>query len=150
MPVLQLPSEEATEQNRAKKALTMKLEIGLALAALTLASPALARDIFAGDYAGSVSGCPKQINCNWIIDPNKGGKTYSVRFEAENWATNTQLCKIKGTLTRQGKRLVGTLDDGQPVEIGFNRDNDLVVSKTTNKPCGLDLPLNGTYGMIGD
>jgi len=129
----------------------MKLKIGLALATLTLAvSPALARDYFAGDYAGSVGGCPKQINCNWIIDPNKGGKTYSVRFEAENWATNTQLCKIKGTLNRQGKRLVGTLDDGQPIEIGFNRENDLVVSKTTNKPCGLDLPLNGTYGMIGD
>jgi hypothetical protein len=129
----------------------MELKFGLALATLTLAaSPVFARDLFAGDYAGSVGGCPKQINCNWTMDPNKGGKTYSVQFEAENWATNTQLCKLKGTLTRQGKRLVGNLDDGQPIEISFAPDGDLVVSKTTNKLCGLSLPLNGSYGMIGD
>ncbi|MBO1909688.1 hypothetical protein J4G37_33425 [Microvirga sp. 3-52] len=129
----------------------MKLKIGLALAAFTLAaSPVLARDYFVGDYASKVGACPKQVNCSWFIEPNKGGKTYSVEFEAENWSTNTHLCKIKGTLNRQGKRLVGALDDGQPIEIGFNNAGDLVVSKTTNRPCGLSLPLNGAYGIVAD
>jgi hypothetical protein len=129
----------------------MTLKIGLALAAFTLAaSPALARDYFVGDYASKVGACPKQVNCSWLIEPNRSGKTYSVEFEAENWSTNTHLCKIKGTLTRQGTRLVGNLDDGQPIEMVVNRNHDLVVSKTTNRPCGLSLPLNGAYGIVAD
>jgi hypothetical protein len=139
------------EQEPTKDTPNVTLKIGLALAAFTLAaSPALARDYYVGDYASKVGACPKQVNCSWLIEPNKGGKTYSVEFEAENWATNTQLCKIKGTLNRQGKRLAGDLDDGQPIEIGFNNAGDLVVSKTTNGSCGLSLPLNGACGIVAD
>jgi hypothetical protein len=137
----------------------MKLKIGLALAALTLAaSPAFARDPFVGGYDGGDNVCARNVSCSLIIsDPLDGGKAYDVDFEAEQQGrsadgliTRKTLCKTTVRMSRDGKRLKGSLADGQTIELAATGGASITVSKSSGRPCGLPFSISGLYEAIGD
>jgi hypothetical protein len=133
----------------------MKIKIGLGLAALTLAaSPALARDPFVGGYDAL---CTKDVTCSLIVDRADGGKTYDVEFEAEQQGrsadgliTQKTLCKTTVRLLRDGKRLKGSLADGQSIELALTGGASITVSKNSARPWGLPFSISGRYEAIGD
>jgi hypothetical protein len=137
----------------------MKLKIGLALAAFTLAaSPAFSRDLFVGGYDGAENVCAQNVSCGFIIsDPRDGGKAYNVEFEAEQQGrsadgliTRKTLCKTTLRMIRDGKRLKGSLSDGQTIELAATGGASITVSKSSGRPCGLPFSISGRYEAIGD
>lgn len=135
--------------------------VGLATLALTTlaltASPALARDPFAGGYAGNEGVCAKNVTCSLEIDPVAGGKSYTAVFEAEQQGsspdgliTRKTLCKVTAQLTRDGKRLKGAFPSGQPIEIAPSGGGVVSVSKNSATPCGLPFSISGRYENFVD
>jgi hypothetical protein len=96
--------------------------------------------------------------CSLIIsDPLDGGKAYNVEFEAEQQGrsadgliTRKTLCKTTLRMSRDGKRIKGSLADGQMVELATTGGASITVSKSSGRPCGLPFSISGRYEVIGD